>query len=206
MEVVMIIETLKFACETGASVAKFIEAFTKYIDYIEGSNKIKEANDILKQVQDILNQEENDEKLKFTRVITHLEMAYRILKTKKDNTIFNGGVKKVQHKINQICYGLAMLHKKMGNSQDVVMKYAVKLTSLSNPVSTNHLTDDEYYVNDIDFVMSDKDLKFLLTKEQYDQFRKVYDQQIDIIVTRRLEEEERREQRVPLFDDHDPLL
>lgn len=210
MDAVATMATLKIVCDTVVSMEKLATALTAYLDYIKASNKITEANDILEQAKDILQQDENDELLKFTRVITHLEYAYWILKTKRDNALFTKTREKIQHKINQVCYALAMLHKKMGNSQSVIMKYAVELTSLGNPVSSNHIPIispvGTEYVNDIYFVMLDEDLRFLLTEEQYKQFRKVYDAKIAVIAKREREEEERLENRIPLFDDYDPLL
>lgn len=210
MDAVTIMTTLKLVCDTAVSMEKLVTALTSYLDYIKASNKVKEANDILEQTKDILIQDEKDELLKFTRVITHLENAYRILETKRNNALLTKNKERIQHKINQVCYALAILHKKMGNSQSVIMKYAVELTSLGNPVSSRHIPIitpiDTEYVNDIYFVMLDEDLRFLLTEEQYEQFRKVYDAKIAVIAQKEREEEERREKRISLVDDYDPLL
>lgn len=71
----------------------------------------------------ILLQDEQDMKLKVTRVMTHLEDAYVILKRQKENLSSKKKKKKVQYTIDKVCCGLAVLHKLMGNSPDTVRKY-----------------------------------------------------------------------------------
>lgn len=204
MTVVTAMEALKLVCDAGSNMAEFALALEKCIDYIEASNKIQYANDILNQVKDILNQDEADEKLKFTRVVTHLKSAYRQLYSKSKKTKFPWNRDKTQHKINQICYALAMMHEKLGNSREVIYKYAVELTSLGHPTATNHLTcGDKVYLDDINFVMTDSDLRFLLTDEQYKKFRSVYD---PVVYEIRREEEFRRENRIPLIDEDDRMV
>lgn len=204
MDSLIVIQTLKLTCEAGASMAEFGKALERYIDYVETSNAIREANDILKQMKDILGQEEADEALKFTRVMTHLETAYRQLLSKRRRTSFSKSRAKVQHKINQVCYALAMLHKRLGNSQDVIYKYAVELTSLGHPVATNHLSyENEGNPDDINFVMSDNDLRYLLTDEQYKKFRAAYNPVVHEI---REQEEFHREYKVHFIDDDDRMV
>lgn len=173
MNVVVLVENIRLACELRLDTSKLIDALIKYMEYIESCNMIDYANDKLFVAKDILLQNERDECLKMTRVMVHLEDARILLEKQKEKVFFKNKKESIQHKINQICYELAMLHKWMGNHPDTIKKYVIDCTSLKHPtkdylgyLSTNE--SKEY------FIMSREELKFLLTEEQYREYMEFY--------------------------------
>ena len=170
----VLVENMRLACKIRIDVSKFIKALVKYIDYIESSSMVEYANDNLLWAKNILMQDEKDSYLKWTRVMTHLENAYIILKRQKDKTFSKNKKDEIQHKIDQICCELAMLHKWMGNPSKNIMKYAIELTSLKNPVK-DHLgiggiTERTHKY----FIMTEEDLKFLIGEVQHKEYMKFY--------------------------------
>ena len=149
---------------------KFIDAFVKYIDSLRYPNLEQYANDKLLMAETILLQDEQDKKLKVTRVMTHLEDAYVILKRRKENLSSKKKKKEVQYTIDKVCCGLAVLHKLMGNSPDTVRKYIIELTSLRDPDQDYLGLSWTLFSRPPHFILSDEDLQFLLTKKQYNEY------------------------------------
>lgn len=183
LDIVMILKEAQLAIKSMYSslayfeiidFAKFIDVFVKYIDNLVNDNMEQYANDKLLMTKAILLQDEKDKKLKVTRAMTHLEDAYVILARQKGKKLSKKKKEKVQHTIDLICCGLAVLHKLMGNSPEVVRKYIIELTSLNNPdkdyLGFERFTEKtEKYI-----ILSSKDLKFLLTKQQYKEYMSFY--------------------------------
>ncbi len=174
MDITILVKNIRVACEIKIDVSNLIDALIKYIDYIESANMIQYGNDKLLLAKDILLQDEKDEYLKLTRVMVHLEDARIILCSQRDKIFLRSKKDRIQHKIDQICYELAMLHKWFGNHPDTIKKYAIDLSSLKNPTKDylgyGKITEKaEQY-----FIMSKDDLKFLLTEEQYKDYIEFY--------------------------------
>lgn len=195
LDIVTILKTAQVAIESRYSLlvssnyfekimkeidfTKFIDVFVNYIESLRYANLEQYANDKLLMAKTILLQDEQDKKLKVTRVMTHLEEAYVILKRQKENTLTKKNKEKVQYTIDKVCCGLAVLHKLMGNSPATVKKYIIDSTSLRNP-------DKDYLRlsgrrNSVNYILSSEDLQFLLTKEQYNEYISFYREKIPYI-------------------------
>lgn len=174
MNILDILQNIRLVlnCNFKINIKQLVELLVEYNNYIVKSNMMQYANDKIIAVNNILLQNEKDEKLKITRVITHLEDAYLILRRQKEEILLKKNREKIQHKIDQVCCELAFLHKYLGNSPEAIYKYAIELTSLKNPTKDclgyGRITDEIY------FIMNKDDLKFLLTKEQYEDYIEFY--------------------------------
>lgn len=174
MDITILMKNIRLSFEIRVDAAKFIEALIKYIDYIEFSNIIQYGNDKLLLAKDILMQKEKNEELKLTRVMVHLEDALVILFRQKEKVFSKNRKDKMQHKIDQICYELAILHKWFGDPPEVIKKYIIDLSSLKNP-KKDHLGYGKIRNETMQyFIMTKEDLKFLLTEEQYNDYIKFY--------------------------------
>lgn len=176
MNIVDILQNIRLVlnCNFKIDIKKLVDLLVEYNNYIVKSNMMQYANDKIIAVNDILLQNENDEKLKTTRVMTHLEDAYLILRRQKEEILLKKNREKIQHKIDQVCCELAFLHKYLGNSSETIYKYAIELSSLKNPIKDSlgygRITDETKQY----FIMSKDDLKFLLTEEQYEDYIEFY--------------------------------
>lgn len=187
LDIVMILKDTQLAIESVYSslafvnffkkidFAKFIDIFVKYIDNLVYDNMEQYANDKLLMTKAILLQDEKDKKLKVTRAMTHLEDAYVILARQKGKILSKKKKEKVQHTIDSICCGLAVLHKLMGNSPEVVRKYVIELTSLKNPDKDYLGLEGITEKSKKNFILSIEDLQFLLTEQQYREYMLIYD-------------------------------
>lgn len=172
MDIYLTIEDLKCAVEIGKDAAKIIRILGNYIECLQKVESIGRINRKLTFVRDILNQDEENNDLKYTRALGHLEAVYVDLVSMLSSKLI--GSRKIRHKKDQVSIEMAIIHKLLGDPVDMIYKYAVEKTSLSKPVADHLCWSDEENYNKKYFLISREQLKWLITEEKYSEFIKGY--------------------------------
>lgn len=173
MNIYLIIETIKYAIEVGENAAQIVDLLKQYVDCMQHVEHISGINRKMALVRDILSQEEENDDLKYTRVLSHLEAVYVDLAGMADSKLV--GSQKIRHKMDQVSIQMAIIHKLLGNPVDTIYKYAIDRTALSKPIANHLCWSDMDTYNRKYFLISREQLKWLITAEKYNEFIGKYD-------------------------------
>lgn len=173
MDIYLTIECLKCAAEIGKSTAQIIRTLGQYVECMQQVESISGINRKLALVREVLDQNEDNNDLKYTRALGHLEAVYVDLAGMRGSNMI--GSRKIRHKMDQVSIKMAIIHKLLGNPVDTIYKYAVEKTSLSKPIANHLCWSDEKDYNKKYFLISREQLKWLITEDKYNEFIKRYD-------------------------------
>lgn len=173
MDIYLTIEGIKCAVEIGKDTAKIIQILGQYVECIQKVESIGRINRKLALVREVLNQNEENDELKYTRALGHLEAVYVDLADILGSKLI--GSRSIRHKMDQVSIEMAIIHKLLGDPVDTIYKYAVEKTSLRKPIANHLYWSEKKGYNKKYFLISREQLKWLITEDKYNHFIVEYD-------------------------------